>query len=175
MGPLAITITVVAVILVIAIICVIIAVKSAKPHENSIWRSRKRNCLGLPWSFTVYDLSDDRFFVTSGFLNLRDEEIRLYRVIDITYKASIWQRLFGMGTITMNTSDKTTNVLEIKNVKKARDVKELIYSTPFCVHKRRKRLKRKIILFLLNLIGGKKNQEERSKEVSGGCPGYRMR
>ena len=126
MGPLAITITVVAVILVIVIICVIVAVKSAKPHENSLWRSRKRNCLGLPWSFTVYDLSDDRFFVTSGFLNLRDEEIRLYRVIDITFKASIWQRLFGMGTITMNTSDKTTNVLEIKNVKKARDVKELI-------------------------------------------------
>lgn len=126
MSALTITLIILAIILVIVVVCIVIAVKSAKPHENSIWRSRKRNCLGLPWSFTVYDLSDDRFFVTSGFLNLRDEEIRLYRIIDITYKAGLWQRLLGMGTIIMNTSDKSSSVLEVKNVKKARDVKELI-------------------------------------------------
>ena len=126
MSTLTIILIVVAAILLILAIIIIIAVKSAKPHENSLWRDRKRNCLGLPWTFTVYELSDDRFFVTSGFLNIRDEEIRLYRIIDITYSASMMQRLFGMGTITLNTSDKSSGVLVVKNVKHARDTKELI-------------------------------------------------
>lgn len=126
MGALTITIIVAAVVVAILIICVVIAFKSAKPHDGSLWRDRKRNCIGLPWTFTVYELTDDRFFVTSGFLSVRDEEIRLYRIIDISYSASLWQRLFGMGTISLNTSDKTAGQIAVKNVKHARATKELI-------------------------------------------------
>ena len=38
-----------------------------------LWQDRKRH-LGLPLSFTKYSLSEDRLFVTEGFLNIRDDE-----------------------------------------------------------------------------------------------------
>ena len=47
-----------------------------------LWRDRKRY-LGLPLSFTRYSLSEDRLFVSEGFLNIQDDEVLLYRVRDI--------------------------------------------------------------------------------------------
>ena len=61
-----------------------------------LWQDRKRH-LGLPISFTKYSLSEDRLFVTEGFLNIRDDEVLLYRVRDIDTHRSLWQRLFGVG------------------------------------------------------------------------------
>lgn len=114
------------ILLVIIVLLLIVAIKSAKPHEGSIWRDRKRTLFGLPWSFTVYDLTEDRLFITTGFLSMKDEEIRLYRVLDATFQASIGQRMFGCGSIVLNTSDKTAGDIEIRSVKKAREIKELL-------------------------------------------------
>ena len=47
-----------------------------------LWKDRKRY-LGLPLSFTRYMLSEDRLFVSVGFLNIKDDEILLYRIRDI--------------------------------------------------------------------------------------------
>ena len=113
-------------VVLIFILILIVAIKSAKPHEGSIWRDRKRTLFGLPWSFTVYELTEDRLFITTGFLSMSDEEIRLYRILDMTYKASIGQRMFGVGSITVNTSDKTAGEFEIKSVKRPREIKELL-------------------------------------------------
>ncbi len=89
-----------------------------------IWHDRKRNGLGLPWTFTVYDLSEDRLFVTTGILNKREDEVRLYRVVDTTLTRSLWQRIIGTGTIHLDTADKTMKNFDITNVKNANDVKE---------------------------------------------------
>lgn len=88
------------------------------------WHDRKRNGLGLPWSFTVYDLAEDRLFVTTGILNKREDEVRLYRVVDTTLTRSLWQRIIGTGTIHLDTADKTMKNFDIINVKSANDVKE---------------------------------------------------
>ena len=56
----------------------------------------------------------------------KEEEIRLYRIMDLTLERSFVQRLFGLGTITCDTVDKSTPKLCIKNVKDSRRVKELI-------------------------------------------------
>ncbi len=92
-----------------------------------LWRDRKRY-FGLPLSFTRYCLSEDRLFISEGFLNLRDDEILLYRVRDIDTNRSLWQRLFGVGTVTVMSSDKTQPVLALKNIKDPLMVKELIHS-----------------------------------------------
>ena len=110
----------------IAIIVIIIAIKSAKPHEDATWHDRKRTFCGLPWSFTVYELTGDRIFIQSGFLSMREEEIRLYRIMDVTFKASLGQRLFRVGSVVLETSDKTAGRIEIESVKNARKVKEMI-------------------------------------------------
>ena len=68
-------------------------------RENMIWSERKRNALGLPWTFTVYGLAEDRLFVKSGVLTVHEDEVRLYRILDLTLSRSLWQRMLGLGTI----------------------------------------------------------------------------
>ncbi len=91
-----------------------------------IWKDRKRH-LGLPLSFTRYALSEDRLFLSVGFFSIKDEEILLYRIRDISTSRSLWQRIFGVGTITVVSSDKTAPTLLLKNVKNPLDVKELLH------------------------------------------------
>ena len=92
-----------------------------------LWKDRKRY-FGLPLSFTRYSLSEDRLFVSEGFLNLKDDEILLYRVRDIDTNRSLWQRLFGVGTVVVVSSDKSMPNLVLKNIKDPIFVKELIHS-----------------------------------------------
>lgn len=91
-----------------------------------IWKDRKR-FLGMPLSFTRYALSEDRLFLSVGFWNIKDEEILLYRIRDISSNRTLWQRLFGVGTVTVTSSDKTTPTLILKNIKNPIDVKELLH------------------------------------------------
>lgn len=91
-----------------------------------LWKDRKRY-FGLPLSFTRYSLSEDRLFTSVGFLNIKDDEILLYRVRDIDTNRSLWQRLFGVGTVTIMSSDKTMPTLVLKNIKDPVFVKELIH------------------------------------------------
>lgn len=91
-----------------------------------LWSDRRRR-LGLPLSFTRYALSDDRLFLETGLLSTQCEEILLYRVRDISLKITLGQRIFGVGTVTILSSDKSMPVLELKNVKAPRQCKETIH------------------------------------------------
>ena len=93
---------------------------------DKIWKDRKR-FLGMPLSFTRYAISEDRLFLSVGFFSIKDEEVLLYRVRDIQTKRSLWQRLFGVGTVTVVSSDKTMPTLTMKNIKKPVEVKELLH------------------------------------------------
>ncbi|MCR5785199.1 MAG: PH domain-containing protein [Eubacterium sp.] len=89
-----------------------------------LWKARKRIWCGLPWTFTVYSFDEERFYLDRGFLNKRQDEMRLYRVLDLGVTRSLIQRIFGMGTIAVKSSDKTLGDFEIKNIKNVMDVKE---------------------------------------------------
>ena len=95
-------------------------------HKNILWRDRKRNWLGLPWTFTVYQLDESRLFIDTGFFNSVEDDVRLYRITDITLHRSLWQKIIGTGTIHCDSADQTQKEFDIKNVKKAFDVKELL-------------------------------------------------
>ena len=90
------------------------------------WKDRKRY-FGMPISFTRYALSEDRLFLSVGFLSIKADEILLYRVRDIDTKRTLWQRLFGVGTVTVMSSDKSMPVLVLKNIKNPVHVKEIIH------------------------------------------------
>lgn len=92
-----------------------------------LWKDRKRY-LGLPISFTRYAVSEDRLFLSIGFLNIKDEEVLLYRIRDLSVNRTLGQRIFGVGTITVASSDKSQPTLLIKNVKDPVSVKEMIHS-----------------------------------------------
>ena len=91
-----------------------------------LWKDRKR-FLGMPLSFTRYRLSDDRLFCETGLLNMKSDEVLLYRVRDLRLTISLGQRVFGVGTVCVVSSDKSIPHLDLKNVKNPREVKELIH------------------------------------------------
>ena len=91
-----------------------------------LWKDRKRY-LGLPLSFTRYRLSEDRLFCETGLLNIKSDEVLLYRVRDLQLNMSLGQRIFGVGTVCVISSDKSVPHLDLKNVKNPRRVKELIH------------------------------------------------
>ena len=91
-----------------------------------IWKDRKR-ILGMPITFTRYRLSEDRLFCEKGFLNIKQDEVLLYRVRDLQLNMSLSQRIFGVGTICVVSSDKSVPHMDLVNVKDPRNVKELIH------------------------------------------------
>ena len=53
-----------------------------------LFRERKRNWCGLPWSFTVYSFDEERLFIEKGILSKQEDEVRLYRILDISLTRS---------------------------------------------------------------------------------------
>ncbi len=104
-----------------------------------LWKARKRTILGLPLSFTVYKLTEEKLYIETGFFSKTEEEIRLYRILDLTLRRPLGQRIFGLGTIHCCTADKSTPEFDIIKIKKSKDVKELISK---CVEE--ERLKKRI-------------------------------
>ncbi len=100
--------------------------KSGKKHkENSIWEDTKRNCIGMPWSFTKYALDDQRFYLERGLVNTRYDEVRLYRMTDVVLTRKLGQKLFGLGSLHIDSSDKNMGAFNIVNIKDSERVKEL--------------------------------------------------
>lgn len=93
---------------------------------SMLWKDRKRPIWGLPVSFTKYTLTEEKLLIRTGLLSIKEEEIQLYRIMDVTLKCSLWQRIFNVGTIHCCSADKTTPEFDIKDVKNPSVVKELL-------------------------------------------------
>ena len=98
----------------------------AKDTTSYVWRERQRTIFGLPWTFTVYKLTEDKLIIESGILSKKEEEIRLYRIMDLTLKKPFWQRIFGMGTIHCCTADKSTPEFDISKIKNPSQVRDML-------------------------------------------------
>ena len=68
-------------------------------NTGLVWKDRKRILFGLPWTFTTYKLTEEKLLVSKGLFSTTEEEVRLYRILDLTHKRKLWQKLFGLGTI----------------------------------------------------------------------------
>ncbi len=93
---------------------------------NYIWQDRKRTFLGLPWSFTKYMLTEDRLFVEKGLLTSTLDEENLYRVRDISVTRTLGQRLFGLGTVKVFSTDASNGETVLESIKNPIEVKEEI-------------------------------------------------
>ena len=85
-------------------------------EDEILWHDRKRY-LGLPISFTRYSFDENRFYLKKGFINIVSDEILLYRVLDVTLRRSLGQRMFGVGTIILSTADQTLPTMKIESIK----------------------------------------------------------
>ena len=57
-------------------------------EEQILWKDRKRY-LGLPISFTRYELTPTRFIIRTGVFTTNTEEVLLYRVLDLKLKRNL--------------------------------------------------------------------------------------
>ena len=79
---------------------------------------RNLDVYGLEW-----DESDGMaMWEDSG--DARKYEVRLYRILDLSLRRSFWQRIVGLGTIHVDSSDKTMKAFDIHNIRNCEAVKE---------------------------------------------------
>jgi uncharacterized membrane protein YdbT with pleckstrin-like domain len=91
-----------------------------------IWEDRKRTLFGLPISFTKYTLNEEELAIKTGFLNINKDEVKLYRILDISERRTLGQRIFGIGTLHICSSDKSLGEFDIRNIKQVDAVKQLL-------------------------------------------------
>ena len=96
------------------------------PETEYQWSDRKRTLFGLPWSFTKYMVTSEKLLIRTGLFSIREGEVRLYRIMDLTLKRSFGQRIFGVGTIHCCSADKSTPEFDIQSVKRPGFVKDLL-------------------------------------------------
>lgn len=85
-------------------------------EEEILWRDRK-HILGMPISFTVYEVDNSRLTIRKGLLSTTTDEMLLYRILDLKMQQSLWQKIFGVGTLILYTADQSSHTTEIKNIK----------------------------------------------------------
>lgn len=94
--------------------------------NNEVWKDKKRPFLGLPLSFTTYRLSNEKLIIETGFFSKNEEEVRLYRIMDISLKRTLGERIFGLGSIHVCSADKSCPEFTIKNIKNSKHVKDML-------------------------------------------------
>lgn len=94
-------------------------------EKGILWKDTKRY-FGFPISFTKYSLDRERLYVDSGFLTSETNEVLLYRILDVKSSRSIWQRICGVGTVTLYNADKSDSVLELENIRRPHQIRRYI-------------------------------------------------
>ena len=79
------------------------------PDEPILWKDRKR-ILGLPISFTRYELTATRLTIRKGLFSTTTDETRLYRVLDTSLTRTLGQKSSVSGR-----SNSTARIAPTRN------------------------------------------------------------
>jgi uncharacterized membrane protein YdbT with pleckstrin-like domain len=69
-----------------------------------------------------YDITSERIKITSGILSKKSSALELYRVKDYTLEAPFFYRLFRLGTINIQTSDRSNPEIVLRAIPRARQL-----------------------------------------------------
>lgn len=99
--------------------------KLTREYGDIVWTGKK--CiLGMPISFTRYILTEEKLITKVGFLNIKEDEIELYRVYDMSLELPLGQRIVGCGTLKLLSKDSDTPSKILKSIKRPREAKRLL-------------------------------------------------
>lgn len=87
------------------------------PVISSVWKFFQIKCC-------KYELTNERLKIITGVLNRDTEEIELYRVKDFSLNEPFFLRVFKLGNIHIESSDKSLPFISIKALPRAQDFKE---------------------------------------------------
>lgn len=93
--------------------------------NKTVWKDRK-HFMWFPFSFTTYELKNDRLYEERGFFSTSSDELLLYRVVDLTMKQTLSQKLYGTGTLILKCRVDSNPEIRLENIKHPRQVKELL-------------------------------------------------
>lgn len=92
-----------------------------------IWQDRK-HFMWFPFSFTKYQIKNERLYQETGLISTHYDELLLYRITDLCLQRNLTQKIFGTGTIILYTKADSSKEIHLKNIKNANEVKDLISS-----------------------------------------------
>lgn len=92
-----------------------------KYSERSRWL-----LFGLPWTFTKYEIRENDFTIIKGFFTTRENDCYMYKISDVEITSTLLQRMAGLSTIVLYTSDVTDRTIVMKNIKHGREIKDFI-------------------------------------------------
>jgi uncharacterized membrane protein YdbT with pleckstrin-like domain len=75
---------------------------------------------------THYELTTERLITSTGIFNREINEMELYRVKDYSVRSPFFQRIFSLGTIILDTSDKSDPFLELQAIKEPEDIRDIL-------------------------------------------------
>jgi uncharacterized membrane protein YdbT with pleckstrin-like domain len=76
--------------------------------------------------YTQYELTTERLRIRHGVLSKKLDELGLYRVRDYELAQPLWMRPFGLGNITLQTSDRSHPVVVLRAIRNGEQVREQI-------------------------------------------------
>ncbi len=102
---------------------------------------RKRiKFFGLPLTFTKYTINEDKLTITSGFLNITEDDAMMYKIQDVRLTRSLSERMFKIGTITCYTGDTTHPELILHHIRHSSDIKDFIITSSEEARRKRRSL-----------------------------------
>jgi hypothetical protein len=97
----------------------------AYDKNEVIWKDRK-HFMWFPFSFVKYEIKNERLYEQKGFFTTTYDEVLLYKVIDMTLKQSLAQKIFGTGTLYLITRANNTPEVILENIKRPKVVKDML-------------------------------------------------
>lgn len=119
-------------------------------EEKELWRGTPSQWVNLPWYIlwlllfwlviplfillwqwlvirtTVYELTSERLKLRRGVLNKHLDEVELYRVRDYKLEQPFFLRLFGLGNILLQTSDRSHPRVRLRAIRDGEQLYERV-------------------------------------------------
>jgi membrane protein YdbS with pleckstrin-like domain len=74
----------------------------------------------------VYEMSCQRLRINKGVFNQTSDEIELYRVKDVILERKWWMRILGLGSLHLQTSDRSLPDITIPAVRDTTNLREIL-------------------------------------------------